>query len=1008
MAFRENDYEETIVELLEDLDYEHLYGPDVDRGGDYHNPLYVDQLRDSLSDINPNASYEVIDEAIRILSDISSGSIEERNFIFMDYLQNGMPVKFLDGDEERTEFIRLVDYNDLENNTFQVINQWTVVEFENKRPDIIIFVNGLPLVVMELKSPSREDAGIKDAYMQIRNYIKWVPSLFVYNAFCVISDLASSKAGTITSDFDRFMEWKTVNGDYTDTAYASYDVLFEGMFERNRFLDIIHNFILFSNDANSYSKILCAYHQYFAVNKALSTTSEAVSGDGKAGVFWHTQGSGKSLSMVFYVKKLQSLLESPTFVVITDRNDLDDQLYGQFNQCSDFLGQSPRQATSRKNLKDLLNNRFANGIFFTTMQKFEATNDPLTEREDVIVISDEAHRGHYGFDEKVNVETGEITVGAARHIRDNLPKATFIGFTGTPISSKDRSTREVFGDYIDVYDMTQSVEDGATCEIHYESRVINLELDEETLNQIDRRYDELAVEAEPNAIEQSKKQMSQMEVLLGAPETINSLTDDLINHYTDFRMHEVEGKAMIVAYSRNIAMKIYERILETKPEWKDKVKIVMTSNNKDPEAWSEIIGNKSYKKQLAGKFKDPQDEFKIAIVVDMWLTGFDVPSLDTMYIFKPMKDHTLMQAIARVNRVYDGKTGGLIVDYIGIGSALRKAMSDYTGRDKKNYGNMDVDKVIYPKFQEILEICRDQFHPFEYDEFFNGTNKQRADVIKEGINFIMSKNEDARKSFLDEGLRLKQSLSLCRSRATEKERLEAAYIEAVRSTVNKITRPGKLSLTEINEQISKLLEHSIKSKGVINLFDTSEEDVNLFDEKFLTRISGMEQKNLAIETLRKLLDDEIKGSTYKLNVVKSEKFSEMLQSIMNKYINGHISNQEVIDELVELAHAIKEDKSSGKELGLTQEELAFYDAITKPENIKDFYQNEELIAMTRELTDKLNKNRTIDWQKKESARAGMRMIVKRLLKKHNYPPDGLDYAIEIVMEQCEQWADIQI
>jgi type I restriction enzyme R subunit len=896
----------------------------------------------------------------------------------------------------------------VENNTFQVINQWTVVEYSEKRADVIAFVNGLPLVVIELKSPSRVEVDASNAYRQLKNYMKEVPSLFVYNAFCVMSDMATSKAGTITSDEDRFMKWKTTDGNYKDIDFASFDVLFEGMFEKNRFLDILENFILYSVDATDYIKILAAYHQYFAVNKALTSTQNAVGKNGKAGVFWHTQGSGKSLSMVFYVNKLQKLMDNPTFVVITDRNDLDDQLFGQFIKCSNFLRQEPKQATSRSNLLELLNNRVANGIFFTTMQKFIEQDEPLTNREDVIVISDEAHRSQYGLDTQFNPVTGEEHIGAARRVHDNLPNATFIGFTGTPIALRDRNTREVFGNYIDIYDMTRSVKDGATCPIHYESRVINLELDQKTLKEIDDKYDELSGAAEPFAIEQSKHDLSRMEQLIGADETINSLCEDLIYHYENYRQFEVTGTAMIVAFSRSTAMKIYNKILDLRPEWDEKIKLVMTGNNNDPEEWHDIIGNKSYKKELAKKFKDVNDPMKIAIVVDMWLTGFDVESLSTMYIHKPMKGHTLMQAIARVNRVYEGKEGGLIVDYIGISGALKKAMNDYSRDDKQYIDHINIAEKAYPEFQEKLEICDNLLYGLDYSSFFNGNSLERAKTIKKGVNFLLQTNKKEKKDeFIHQGLRLKQALSLCRSLTTNEEKYKAAYFEAIRTLLTRINSPGKISYSEINEQISNLLKHSIKSKGVINLFSDVQEEFSIFDEDFLRRIQNMNEENLAVKMLQKLLNDEINAYT-KNNIVKSEKFSEMLEKSMNRYINGYITNQEVINELIEIAHEIKNDKSAGKKLGLTQEELAFYDAITKPENIKDFYQNDELIAITQELTDKLKSSRTIDWQKKQSARSTMRKMVKRLLKKHDYPPKGLETAIDCVLKQCEEWADNSI
>lgn len=700
MSFTEGSYEKALIALFENLGYQHQYGPNIER--DYYVPFYEEQLIESLTTINYGKPRPAIDEAISKLKDIEIGSLPQRNELFMDYLQHGIEVSFFDGKEQRNDIIYLIDYNDknIKRNDFKVINQWTFVENSEKRADIILFVNGLPLVVIELKSPSREETNVSEAYLQLRNYMKEIPSLFVYNVFCVMSDMACSKAGTITSNEDRYMEWKTKDGKYESSQFIDYDTFFEGIFIKERFIDIIKNFICFSKEESGAAKILAAYHQYFAVKKAVERTKKATQGDGKIGVFWHTQGSGKSLSMVFYAHLLQDELSQPTIVVITDRNDLDDQLYTQFSKCQQFLRQIPIQAKSREDLKSLLAGREANGIIFTTMQKFEESDEPLSLRRNIVVMTDEAHRGQYGFEEKVNEETGKISIGTARIIHNSLPNASFIGFTGTPISTKDRDTTEVFGDYIDIYDMTQAVSDGATCPVYYESRVINLNLDKDTLKAIDDEYEILASEgATEEQIEKSKKQMSHLEEILGAPATIDSLCKDIINHYEENRQFELTGKAMIVAYSRPIAMSIYHRILELRPNWTDKVKVVMTGSNKDPEEWHDIIGNKQYKKELAKKFKDNNDPMKIAIVVDMWLTGFDVPSLATMYVYKPMSGHNLMQAIARVNRVFNDKAGGLVVDYIGIAKALKQAMHDYTVRDQKRFGNPDIKKTALIKFQ---------------------------------------------------------------------------------------------------------------------------------------------------------------------------------------------------------------------------------------------------------------------------------------------------------------------
>lgn len=1020
--YTESNYENAVLQLLnEDMGYTYLYGPDVER--DYHSPLYDDILMPCIQRINGNMPIEAVAEAIYKIKNFETGTLLQKNMVFMDYLQNGVPVKYFVDGEERSGLVYLVDFNNINNNDFVVANQWTIVENSEKRPDVILFINGMPLVVIELKSPSREETDVSDAYRQLRNYMYEIPSLFYYNAVCVMSDMTTSKAGTITSGEDRFMEWKTKDGSYENNEYAAFDTFFEGLFDKERFLDIIKNFVCFNEDGANTFKILAGYHQYFAVKKAVESTKRATVTDGKGGVFWHTQGSGKSLSMVFYAHYLQEALESPTIVVITDRNDLDNQLYGQFSRCMAYLRQIPQQAESRTHLKELLSNRQANGIIFTTMQKFEESQEPLSERRNIVVMADEAHRSQYGLSEKVIVkekDNGELeaktVIGTARIIRDSLPNATYIGFTGTPISSKDRSTREVFGDYIDIYDMTQAVADGATRPVYYESRVIHLKLDEATLSLIDHEYDIMAENTDAEVIQKSKKQLGQMEAILGAEPTIESLVNDIINHYENYRADLLTGKAMIVAYSRTIAMKIYNRILELRPNWTEKVGVVMTQGNNDPEEWRKVIGDKAHKEELARKFKDNNSEMKIAIVVDMWLTGFDVPSLATMYVYKPMAGHNLMQAIARVNRVFKDKEGGLVVDYVGIASALKQAMNDYTRRDQKNYGNMDVAKAAYPKFLEKLSICRDFMHGFDYQIFITGSDLDKAKIISGAVNFIMGKtlkeqdlpeNERTQTIFIKEALLLKQALSLCGSLVDENTRFEAAFFEAVRTMLVRLCMGGegnKFSLPEVNERINQLLKHSIKSEGVINLFSDVHTEFSLFDPKFLEEIANMKEKNLAVELLKKLIAEQV-HIYRRTNVVKSEKFSEIIQSAMNRYLNGMLTNEEVIEELLKLAKEIVVANAEGDKLGLSKEELAFYDALTKPEAIKDFYENDQLVALTKELTELLRKNRTIDWQKKESARAGMRKMVKRLLKKYDYPPEGREDALKIVMLQCEMWTD---
>jgi len=1012
--YTEANFENSIIDLFQNnLEYDYLYGPNIER--DFYNPVYEEALLDSLHRLNNGAPDDAIQDALFKLKNFENGELVQKNAVFMDYLQNGIPVRYFANGEEHSSIVYLVDYKNPKNNSFIIANQWTFIENSNKRPDIILFLNGLPVVLIELKSPSREETDVSEAYRQLRNYMQEIPSMFIYNAICVMSDQLTSKAGTITSGEDRFMEWKTKDGNYENTQYAQFDTFFEGIFQKERLLDIIKNFICFSNEGTSISKILAGYHQYFAVRKAIESTKHAIITDGKGGVFWHTQGSGKSLSMVFYAHLLQEALDSPTIVVLTDRNDLDDQLYGQFAKCKDFLRQEPVQAESRENLKNLLAGRQANGIIFTTMQKFEESNEPLSERKNIIVMADEAHRGQYGLAEKIKItknehgdEVAKRIIGTARVIRNTLPNATYIGFTGTPISSKDRSTREVFGDYIDIYDMTQAVEDGATRPVYYESRVIKLNLDETTLKLIDEEYDLMALNADDEVIEKSKRDLGKIEAVLGNEKTINSLVCDILAHYEDNRENLLTGKAMIVAYSRSIAMKIYKRILELRPNWTEKVGVVMTSGNNDPEEWRKIIGNKHHKDELAKKFKDNNCQLKIAIVVDMWLTGFDVPSLATMYVYKPMVGHNLMQAIARVNRVFRDKEGGLIVDYVGIATALKQAMNDYTSRDKKNYGNTDVAKVAYPKFLEKLEVCRDKFYGYDYTIFRKGTDFERAKIISGAVNFIVGREKvDDKDSFVKEALILHQALSLCSSLVDEDDRFEAAFFEAVRVLVLRLTNTGlgkKISLPEMNARISELLKQSIKSDGVINLFSDIKEEFSLFDPKFLQEVAKMKEKNLAVELLKKLIAEQV--YVYRrTNIVKSEKFSEIMQKAVNSYLNGMLTNEEVIEEMLKLAREIAIANKEGDKLGLTSDELAFYDALTKPQAIHDFYRNEELIAITKELADTLRNNKTIDWQKRDSARAKMRMLIKKLLKKHKYPPEGMDDAVQTVMAQCELWTD---
>ena len=1007
--FTEDAYEQTLIALFRDeLGYAYECGYEVER--DYKEPFYRADLVASMRRLNPELPSDAMDEGIKQITNISIGTLEQNNEQFTLWMQNGLEVGFLQDGEERTALMRLIDFDRPERNLFKVVNQWRVEEYKSKRCDMVVMVNGLPLVVVELKSAVAEDANIDDAYLQIRNYQQSIPSLFTYNAFNVISDMSETRAGTITAKMERYMEWKSVDGNYESTLVADYRTFFLGMFQKQRFADILQNYICFEHKEGKIYKILAAYHQYFAVGKAMARTKAAVEGNGKIGVFWHTQGSGKSFSMVFYAHQLIQRLPEVTIVVVTDRKDLDDQLYGQFSRCMGFLRQQPVGATSRSKLGELLAGRKSGGLIFTTIQKFEEGDTALSTRRNIIVMTDEAHRSQYG-DEHWDAQSQTMKKGFSQKMREALPNASFIGFTGTPISDRDRDTEEVFGQYIDVYDMSQAVDDGATRPVYYESRVVNLNLDDDTMKLLDEEFASLKDEgATDEQIRRSKQEHSRLEVLLGDDNTIDTLVKDIISHYEQNRANLLTGKAMIVALTREIAIKMYRRMLELRPDWEEKVKVVMSSSNQDPEDWQKIIGNDAHKKELAAKFKKDDDSMKIAIVRDMWLTGFDVPSLATMYVYKPMSGHNLMQAIARVNRVFqakDGekKEGGLIVDYVGIAQALKAAMQQYTNRDRRRFGDPDIAKTALLKWKEEMEICRDQMHGFSYDGFFEDDNAKRAAAITGGANYLSaSDKQQNKKDFMEHSALLHNAATLCRSLLGEREKAETCYMDALRVMLQKLSQKGKVSRYEINNRISQLLRQSVRTEGVINLFGDRQVEFSLFDEAFLKEIRNMKERNLAVELLTRLLKEKIKKQQ-KTNITQSDLFSDMLSQSLSNYLKGLLTNEEVIEELLRMAEQIKHSEEEGDKLGLTPEEKAFYDALSTPEGVRQAYSDEEFVALTKELTETLRKNRTIDWNRKESARAKMRVMVKRLLKKYKYPPEGAQAALETVMRQCDHWAD---
>lgn len=1001
MPINENTLEQVIISELQEKGYEYLYGPEINR--DYHEVILKDYFESAMFKINPGITVEIVEETYKTIKNLGLLKLEDMNAAFHKYLIEGVPVAYRLNGETATFTVHLIDFENPEKNDFKVINQYTIIEYKNKRPDVLVFINGIPVVLFELKNMVNEDTTIEDAYKQIKNYQLDIPSLFYYNAFNVISDGLDTRVGTITSDFTRYMTWKSENGEKPDETGVNYfSTLINGVFPKERILDLIRNFIVFQDSKGKTIKIIAGYHQYFAVRKAVERTKKSLEEKSrKVGVVWHTQGSGKSLSMVFYTGCIVSNPEfnNPTIVVLTDRNDLDNQLYGTFCASSKLLlRQTPKHAESREHLKELLRVK-AGGIIFTTIQKFEESDEILSERSNIIFMADEAHRSQYGLEGKLDRETGEWKYGMAKYMRDSLPNATFIGFTGTPIDFDDRSTIEVFGDYIDIYDMTQAVEDGATVPIYYENRTAKIKLNVDLLKKIDAEYDKLAAEASEMMIEKSKSDLSSIEAIIGSKERLNLLADDIIAHYED-RQYVLTGKAMIVCMTRRICINLYRTILEKRPEWKNKVKVVLTSTNKDDADWHDIIGNKAYRDQLMNEFKDEKSEFKIAMVVDMWLTGFDVPSMATMYIDKPMKGHNLMQAIARVNRVYKDKEAGLIVDYIGMAAELKSALSQYTKRDQDKVPDLG---QAYSIAMGKLETMRDFFYGFDYSPFFGESDQKRLAVIADGVNFALEFEEDEKKEFIKEATALSQAETLCRSLLDKETKQEIEFFKSIKAGLCKCGGRGGITSNEINSRIMTLLEQAIEQDGVYNIFAQAGKknpEISILSDEYMDKIRKMKHKNIAAEMLRKLLEDNIRVFA-RTGVVKSKLFSEKMQQLLKAYNNRLVTSAEVIEELLNLSKEMSEAYHAGEDKGLSTEELAFYDALVADPDVLIKMQDDTLVQMAHELTDLIRKSRTVDWDKKESARAYMRTQVKHLLRKYDYPPEKARGAVDIVIKQAE-------
>lgn len=1051
--FTEDLLEEAAIEIFQELGYSYVFAPDISPDGDsperqdYREVILKDRVKDALFKINRELPEEALHEAYRQIITFNSSLLVENNRHFHNLMRDGIEVSYVEKGQIRTKRAYIIDFENVENNEFMVANQFTIIEKEERRPDLIVFVNGIPLVVIELKSASDENVGIENAYNQIQTYKRDIPSLFNYNAFCVLSDGINAKAGTITSNEERFMNWRTIDGENIESLdVPQYEVLLRGMFQKDRFVDIIQNFILFQEskeeekdsdgnkigDKKTIIKIMAGYHQYFAVKKALAKTKEATSvdGDKKIGVVWHTTGSGKSFTMVFYTALLVKDLNNPTIVVITDRNDLDDQLYNTFSKSADILRQTPKQADIRKltdeqkkqqakentkeinGLFDLLNDRESGGIIFTTIQKFkpeEGEMPALTDRRNVIIIADEAHRSQYGLEAKADTKTGEVKYGFAKYLRDALPNASFIGFTGTPIESEDKSTPAVFGNYIDVYDMTRAVEDEATVKIYYENRVIKLETDDEELKKIDEEFEDITEGQEDNEKEKNKSKWSRLEAVVGSPNRIKKLAEDIVNHYEE-KAKTIDGKAMIVCMSRRICVDLYDEIIKLRPDWhsddldKGKIKVVMTGSAADEERLQKHTGGKQRRDTLAKRMKDNGDELKIVIVRDMWLTGFDVPSMHTMYIDKPMKGHNLIQAISRVNRVFKDKAGGVIVDYLGILESLKRALNEYTDNDRKNTG-IDTSAAVMV-MQEKLEILQNMMHGFDYSNYMGESQAARIRAITGGMNFILGKSEKDQKEFKQIAVELAKAHSLCAATIEGKQSaLEVSYFKAVKASLTKLQEKNyhKKSKKEIEERVNQMLQRSIISEEVIDVFDVmgiERPDVSILSEEFLEEIKNIKYKNLAVEMLKKLLEGNIK-TMEKSNLVKSEKFSEKLKKALNKYRNQAITNAEVIEELLKMAKEMKKATEEEKDLGLNEDEIAFYYALTADDAVKQFMEDDVLKKIAQELTIAIKRNVTIDWSVRKSAQAGMRRIIKRLLKKYGYPPEQAKSALKTVMRQAE-------
>jgi type I restriction enzyme R subunit len=972
------------------------------------------RVSNCLRRLNPEVPSEVLDERVTKITRNTSADLVENNRAWHRLLTDGMAVEYRDGEGNiKHDIVRIFDFDNPPNNNFLAVNQLTIAQDgTNKRPDIVLFVNGLPLVVIELKNPGAEKADMQSAYNQIQTYKAKIPNLFRFNEICVIADGLDAYAGTITSNLEWFNEWKTIDGTKLPDKTPLLEPLLRGMFDKNALLNIVQNFIVFKADEKEKPvKILAAYHQYWVVNKALGSTSAAMNNDHKAGVVWHTQGSGKSFSMVFYAGKLISASEfkNPTIVVVTDRIDLDGQLFSTFSSCRDLLRQDPVQAESREDLKKLLD-RDAGGVIFTTIQKFDEVGEPISQRKNIIVIADEAHRSQYGFNAHIRESDMKAVYGNAKYMHDALPNASFIGFTGTPIELSDRSTPAVFGNYIDIYDIKRAVDDGATVPIYYESRLIDLGLDETTRKWLDEETDGLLEGEDENFQNEMKVKAAQKEAIVGNSERLKLIAEDIVNHF-ETRLEAFDGKGMIVTMSREIAVNLYAEIIARRPEWhsddndKGMLKIVMTGSSADPALFQPHLHGHDGLKTIERRFKNSDSDLKLVIVCDMWLTGFDVPSLHTMYLDKPLKAHNLMQAIARVNRVHKDKTGGLVVDYLGVAGALREALETYTVSGGQGAPTLDIDTAIV-EMRKRYEVVRDFFHGFDYRRFFSSGTTDQLQIILDAQDFVLNE-DDGKKRYRQIVLELYKAY--CLVAATEaglEVAREVAFFQIIKSRLTKLD-PGGISEADYKAALRQIVDKAIAPLGVVDVFEAAglgRPNLSILSDEFLAEMKNMKRKNLAIAALEKLLKNEIR-SRFGANIVKIRKFSELLESALAKYKNGTIEAAKVIEELITLAKNLRSESEADKNSDLTPEEKLFYDALVENDSAKEVMADDQLREIARILVQQVRSDISIDWRYRPAIQAKLKVNVKKTLAKYGYPPDQQKLATNLVMEQAKAYGD---